>query len=181
MISYFPAWLSVEEAAVLQAAAERFPFEPREVKVWDKIHPLPRLTCFFSDNQTGYHYSGQTTPGNPWPTELLEIRAKLETQCGCVFGACLGNLYRSGNDTVGWHRDNDHIFNTKLIIASLSVGCTRRFRMRNRATGEKEDFELAAGSLLIFTDEHVSSWEHQVPRTAKETGQRINFTFRSTD
>jgi alkylated DNA repair dioxygenase AlkB len=34
------------------------------------------------------------------------------------------------------------------------------------------------GSLLIMRGRTNAEWEHMVPKTAKETGERINLTFR---
>jgi len=160
---------------------QTLPFTQREVVVWEKQHKLPRLTCFFDDRGTGYRYSGQETPSEEWTQELLEMREMVENTAGGKFGACLANLYRDGNDTVGWHRDNDHIFGTRMVIASVSLGAERKFRLRHRTTKEKLDFVLGHGDLLIFSDEHVRDWDHCVPRTAKPVGPRINLTFRSTD
>ena len=182
MIDYHPGWLDQASREKLMNLAPAWPFEQTEVVVWEKRHPVPRLTCFFSDTETGYRYSNQETPSNPYPPAVLAVKTQIETTVlptGTLLQHCLANWYGSGADCVGWHRDSESIFGPNPVIASISCGATRRFKMRNRETGEKLVFELASGDLLIFTDEHVRTWQHCVPKTAKPTGARLNLTFRS--
>ncbi|CAF3798372.1 unnamed protein product, partial [Rotaria sp. Silwood1] len=43
------------------------------------------------------------------------------------FAYCLVNLYRNGNDYINFHADNE----AKDIIASISLGATRKFLVRH--------------------------------------------------
>lgn len=149
--------------------------------VYEKQHALPRLTAFFSDGPDAYVYSGQATEANYWPDPFLELKFKIENQFGLLLQHCLANYYRDGQDCVGWHRDSEIIFGQNPIIASLTCGATRKFKIRERKRdgAQKLEYNLGHGDLLIFTNEHVTDWEHCVPRTAKSVGPRLNLTFRS--
>lgn len=179
MIHYEPGWMAAETSTELLTLAMKWPFEQREVVVWEKRYKTPRLTCFFNNTGEPYQYSNQATPAHPWPPELAFIKSKIGIEFGTQFQHCLANFYRDGSDTVGYHRDSEHIFGEAPTIASLSCGATRKFRMRNRRTKEKLDFDLASGDLLVFSKNHVVDWEHSVPKTAKPVGPRLNLTFRS--
>jgi alkylated DNA repair dioxygenase AlkB len=96
------------------------------------------------------------------------------------FNSVLCNLYRSGHDAMGWHSDNEPELGPAPVIASLSFGATRRFRLRNRR-GSREgfDIDLDPGSLLLMAGATQANYRHNLPRTARDVGPRINLTFRT--
>lgn len=67
-----------------------------------------------------------------WTPELLEIRKKVEAITGIEFNAVLLNLYRNGNDGVAWHSDHTEKSGIDPVIASVSFGETRMFKMRHK-------------------------------------------------
>lgn len=139
---------------------------------------MPRLTAWCSDDNQGYKYSGQETPSSPWTPELLKLKGKVEEKVQRKLTSVLFNYYRDGNDSVGWHKDDESIFGEEPLIASLSLGETRPFKFRNRGT-DSAALDLQHGDLLIFDKEHVLRWEHTIPKTKIKVGPRLNLTFRT--
>jgi len=91
----------------------------------------------------------------------------------------LANLYRDGRDCMGWHSDDEPELGARPLIASLSLGATRRFALRHRRDPSRRlVLELPAGSLLLMRGQTQARWRHALPRTARPVGPRINLTFR---
>ena len=110
--------------------------------------------------------------------ELLHIKAKVESVIDTNFTTCLLNLYRDGQDSNGWHADNEKELGINPIIASVSFGAERLFKLKHRKDKTlKKDLVLQHGSLLIMKGETQHKWLHQIPKTKKKTGERINLTF----
>jgi len=148
-----------------------------EMFLYGKTIKFPRLTAWYSDKP--YSYSGITHPPMYWTEILLEIRDEIEPKAQAAFNSVLLNLYRDGNDSISWHTDAEKELGENPIIASVSFGATRKFQLRHKETKEKIQLELNHGSLLIMKGELQHFWQHQVPKTKKEVGQRINLTFRT--
>jgi len=90
----------------------------------------------------------------------------------------LGNWYRDGQDSMGWHADNEKVLGPNPWIASLSLGATRLFKLRHNRTGQSIDVPLTAGGLLIMGGSLQHHWRHCVPKSRTATGPRVNLTFR---
>ena len=160
--------------------AERFFVELSDNVPWEQKpsvfgHLQPRLTASYGDEGLTYSYSGTENKALPWTPTLLEIKQKIEAIEG-RYNYCLLNRYRSGLDSVGMHADNEPGMGN--VIASLSLGATRTFRIKHNKTKEARSFELANGTLLIMGGTMQQFWKHEVPKTAREVGERINLTFR---
>lgn len=113
-----------------------------------------------------------------WIDPILEIKAVCEVISGATFNSVLLNLYRDGDDTVGWHSDDERELGPSPTIASVSLGATRRFDLRHKVTKENVKALLPSGSVLMMTGRTQSEWSHQMPRTKKVMEPRINLTFR---
>ena len=100
--------------------------------------------------------------------------------CGLVFNSVLLNRYRDGRDGMGWHADDEPELGRNPVIASVSFGATRRFRLRHRRDRvEPITLPLTDGSLLLMAGETQHRWVHAVPKTTVAVGERLNLTFRS--
>lgn len=161
------------EFGVLRSAIE---WAQRTVRVYGREHPQPRLTRWYGPCE--YVYSGLCWEAKPMPSLVEGLRARVEALTGERFNSVLCNLYRDGSDTVGWHADDEPIFGGDPIVASLSFGAERTFRMRPKAGGPSVGFELFDGSLLVMGRGVQPAWEHTLPRTKRAIGERINLTFR---
>ncbi len=151
------------------------------IKLFGKSVLQPRLTAYYGDKN--YPYSGISMQSQLWTTTLLEIKAKIEEISSVTFNAVLLNLYRDGKDSIGWHSDDERELADGSVIASLSLGATRRFIFRSRDDhSQKLERQLNHGDLLIMRDNTQKFWQHQVPKTSKNRADqiqpRINLTFR---
>jgi alkylated DNA repair dioxygenase AlkB len=160
-------------------AFEALDWAQEELTMYGKTFDLPRLTCMYG---AAYTYSGVHHRARPMPGLLDAVRARVEAVSGLDgFNSVLGNLYRDGSHTVGWHSD-DETTHTRPQIASVSLGATRRFRIRSKADKSLTwALELAHGDVLLMTGRSQLDYMHSVPRTTRKVGTRINFTFRSME
>jgi alkylated DNA repair dioxygenase AlkB len=154
------------------------PWEQRDIVVFGKKHREPRLSAWHSEPHISYTYSGILRTPQPWTPLLVELREKCEFSSGANFNAVLANLYRDGNDGVGWHADNEASNGREPTIASLSFGASRRFDFRHRETKQTIRVQLDSGSLLVMSGLSQHCWVHQLPRTKRVTEPRVNLTFR---
>lgn len=150
------------------------------IRIYGKTHRLPRLHRWFADSNKTYRWSGIEMHPEPFPECVREVQKSLEKESGVHFNTALGNLYRSGSDGVSWHSDDEPELGPDPVIASLSLGATRRFLLRRRDDhAVTMSFDLTHGSLLWMSGRTQALWEHCVPKTARRVGLRINLTFRA--
>jgi alkylated DNA repair dioxygenase AlkB len=136
----------------------------------------PRLIASYGDPGISYKYSGVVNVAQPWTETLLEIREQIEAVAG-DYNYCLLNRYRSGSDSMGWHADDEPEMGP--VIGSLSLGATRKFRIRHNETRETRTFPVGHGTLIIMAGTMQNYWQHEVPKTKRPVGERINLTFRA--
>jgi alkylated DNA repair dioxygenase AlkB len=99
---------------------------------------------------------------------------------GEVFNGVLLNLYRNGLDTIGYHSDNEIDLTPNSVIASVSLGATRKFQLKSkRDKTQKIELDLPHGSLILMYGHCQHDWVHGVPRDKNVQEARINLTFRS--
>ncbi|MEO0974796.1 MAG: alpha-ketoglutarate-dependent dioxygenase AlkB [Pseudomonadota bacterium] len=171
------------------ALRDEVPWEQSQVRVYGRTHRTPRLTAWVADAGVEYRYSGQSQVPSAWSATSREIRERVQRATGHEFNGVLLNLYRSGDDTVGWHSDDEAALGEAPVIASVSLGEARRMRFRPRpgaghrppvATDDEPRRELLLehGSLLLMEAGTQRGWQHCVPRCTRTLGARINLTFR---
>jgi alkylated DNA repair dioxygenase AlkB len=164
--------------AYLKNLLDDIQWRQEEMKIYGRQIKFPRLTSWYGDSNKPYTFSGITLNPNVWTKELLEIKNKIELQFDIAFNSVLLNLYRDGSDSISWHTDAEKELGQNPIIASVNFGATRKFQLRHKETKERIDINLENGSLLIMQGELQHYWQHQIPKTKKDIGQRINLTFR---
>lgn len=168
-----------ECARLLAALLEETPWRQERIEVWGKVHDQPRLTSWHGDPGTDYTYSGVTLATCPWTPLLSRLRSDIEEATGHHYNSVLLNLYRDQHDGVGWHSDNERELGRLPVIASLSLGETRSFRLRHRVRRHAPvDIDLTNGSLLLMAGATQRNWQHAIPKERREKGPRINLTFR---
>ena len=154
-------------------------WERHRLKLFGREIDAPRLSCWIGDPDAVYRYSGARFVPHAWTPACAHLRDAVIALCGENYNSVLCNLYRSGRDSMGWHSDNEPELGPQPIIASLSFGASRRFRLRHRrdpALGL--ELELATGSLLLMAGATQANYRHDLPKTARDVGARINLTFR---
>jgi alkylated DNA repair dioxygenase AlkB len=148
-----------------------------EARIMGRQVALPRLTAWYGD--AGYRYSGIDNPPRAWPPLLLELKLLAERIAGAPFNSALGNLYRDGRDSMGWHSDDERSLGRDPVIASLSFGAVRRFRLRHKRRPDwRLGLDLPSGSCLVMAGALQHHWQHALPKTARPAGPRVNLTFR---
>ncbi len=157
---------------------EGIEWKQEEMNMYGKTLKFPRLTAWYGDDDKPYTFSGITLTPNSWTQELLEIKSHIQPICNVKFNSVLLNLYRDGKDSISWHTDAEKELGENPVIASVNFGATRKFQLRHKYTKEKIELELQHGSLLVMLGELQHFWQHQVPKTKKVVGKRINLTFR---
>lgn len=155
-----------------------------DIVMFGRRVPQPRLTAWIADPGVTYRYSGLTLEPQDWPSPLDELRMRLATDLQTRLNSVLVNLYRNGDDAMGWHRDNETVLGPEPVIASLSLGETRFFDLRHRHYREKrlavQRFELRSGDLIVMRGATQQNWHHRVPKQKARNGARINLSFRFT-
>jgi alkylated DNA repair dioxygenase AlkB len=109
---------------------------------------------------------------------LAEAQALLSARYGRELTSIGANLYRDGNDSVAWHGDRVAREQVEALIAIVSLGEARPFRLRPRAGGPSLGFELGGGDLLVMGGSCQRTWEHSVPKVRRAVGPRVSVTFR---
>lgn len=165
----------------LRALLDGVPWEQHHVRIRGRRIPSPRLSAWYGDAGADYTYSGLALRPRPWTGPIAELKGRVEVAAGCAFNSVLANLYRNGADSMGWHSDDEPELGARPTIASLSVGATRRFRLRHRQRRDLDPVEVSLehGSLLVMRGSTQQHWKHQVPKTARVHAPRVNLTFRT--
>jgi alkylated DNA repair dioxygenase AlkB len=150
-------------------------------------YAVPRDEAYYGDPGTNYTYSRREYQPLPWIPELLSLKSRVEQATPEVayanlslpklgYNAVLCNLYRNGNDSVGLHADAEPEMGP--VIASVSLGAERLFRLK-RLNGPVVFAEpLPPGSLFIMAGQTQKNFKHEVPKEPEIEQPRINLTFR---
>ncbi len=169
--------LTITEAdRVLACLTDGVDWHQEQASLFGRKIPLPRLTAWYGDH--GYRYSGIDHQPALLTPELRALKALVERRTSAEFNSVLINLYRDGQDSMGWHSDDEPSLGNEPEIASLSLGATRRFHLKHRTADARLSLDLAHGSCLIMRGRCQAAWRHQVPKTKRPVGARINLTFR---
>lgn len=179
-IVLYPHFLGREQAFdYFQKLLSEIPWQHDNITVFGKTHPQPRLTALFGNEGKPYAYSNIVMQPHPWTPLLTFLKEEIEAVCEERFTTVLLNLYRNGQDSNGWHADNEKELGRNPVIASLSLGAERMFHLQHNTLKDvKLKINLTPGSLLVMKGTTQHFWKHQIPKTTKPVGSRINLTFR---
>ncbi len=179
-ISYYPNFFDTDKAdTIFKELLNKTPWQQDNIMVYGKNHLQPRLTALYGNEGKPYSYSNIKMQPHHWTLLLQKIKFHIESQATTNFTTVLLNLYRNGNDSNGWHADNEKELGHNPVIASVSFGAERVFQLKhNTDKSLKKSIILEHGSLLIMKGTTQHFWKHQIPKTTKKVGSRINLTFR---
>ncbi|MBW2960812.1 alpha-ketoglutarate-dependent dioxygenase AlkB family protein [Mesonia aestuariivivens] len=177
---YYPNFYSEEKSNILfQELIQKIKWKEDQIKIFGKLYWQPRLTAFYANNIKTYSYSSLKMKPLPFTSTLQKIKSDIEKLADLEFTSCLANLYRDGKDSNGWHADDEKELGKNPIIASLSLGAERNFKLRHKSNHQlNHKLLLEHGSLLLMKGETQHFWQHQIPKTQKKIDKRINLTFR---
>jgi alkylated DNA repair dioxygenase AlkB len=180
------AWLEIEPGWILRDDADRLlaalqqelAWEQREIVLYGKRLMQPRLIAWGGERP--YRYSGQTLEPRPMTPSLLPVLESVQLRTHVPFNHVLVNRYRDGNDSMGFHADDEAELGDNPQVATVSLGATRRFVLRPRRGLEREplQYELEHGSLLIMGGTCQRQYHHGIPRQPSVRDERVSLTFR---
>jgi alkylated DNA repair dioxygenase AlkB len=179
-LTYTPQFFTIDEADdYFNRLKNELAWAQGTIKMFGKSVFEPRLTAWYGDEGKAYTYSGKLQHPLSWHPVLGAIRDAVQAFQACPFNSVLANYYRNGQDSMGWHSDNEPELGQNPIIASVNFGESRRFLFRRRDdTKVKHELLLTHGSLLVMAGTMQHHWQHAVPKEPKKTKPRINLTFR---
>ncbi|WP_242921360.1 alpha-ketoglutarate-dependent dioxygenase AlkB family protein [Pontibacter liquoris] len=178
-VYFAPHFFSQQQSdAYLARLLQEVNWQQESIKLFGRQLPMPRLTAWYGDK--GYTYSGLYNRPQSWLPVLLELKEQVEKVSGHTYNSVLLNLYRHGQDSMGWHADNEAALGPEPAIASLSFGAERRFGLKHRFRKDLKPVHLALphGSLLLMQGPTQQHWLHHIPKTSRSVQPRINLTFR---
>ena len=182
-MSYIPNFLSSDLATqYFEELLNCIPWRQDPITLFGKTHPQPRLTSLHAHTLDSYSYSGIVMRPQPMTETLQQIENKIYKLCDASFTTVLLNMYRNGKDSNGWHADDEPELGKNPVIASVSLGAPRFFHIRhNHDPKQRYKLILEHGSLLLMGGATQHFWKHQVAKTSKKVGPRINLTFRKVN
>lgn len=184
-VEHFPNFLSEKEAQhYFETLKNSTNFEAETYIFNNETITTKRKISYHSN--LAYSYSNQVYSGKEWTPELLEIKEKIETHINHIFNAVLCNHYENGEAGMGWHADKEKELGKLPVIASLSLGQTRKFAFRHRKDvvnlknpPRLVEYLLNSGDLLIMRGNTQDYFEHSIIKDKSATSERINLTFRT--
>ncbi|MDA3933649.1 MAG: alpha-ketoglutarate-dependent dioxygenase AlkB [Gammaproteobacteria bacterium] len=180
-VAFREAFLPLAQAnSLLLDLLDMAGWQQHQIRLFGRYLPEPRLGIWFSDPGIDYSYSGRRCTQTAWPECLTRLRLQLQQRLGFDCNSVLGNLYRHGDDYMGWHSDDERDLGADPVIASVSLGASRDFVLRRKCDHQhKLSWTLSHGSLLLMAGRTQRDWQHAVPRRKRIGTPRINLTFRT--
>jgi alkylated DNA repair dioxygenase AlkB len=164
-LDFAPGWLSGSDLLFTTVLADT-PWQGHEVHMYDRKLPEPRLTCRWR--------RGLDELPHPVLARMAEV---LSARYGVEFTQIGANLYRHGTDSVAWHGDRVARDLPFAVVALVSLGAVRPFRLRPKAGGRSVGVLPGPGDLLVMGGSCQRTWQHAVPK-ARGVGPRISLQFR---
>ena len=183
-VNYHSDFLPNEEASLwFERLSADVSWQQEQVILFGKTRVLERKIALYSDklangSTLSYGYSQVTKQALPWSPLMDALKAQVEACAGQRFNACLLNYYAHGEQSMGWHQDNEPDLVQDGLIASVSLGAQRRFSFKHKVLKNRIDLHLEHGSLLLMRGATQQHWLHQLPKAKQVTQPRINLTFR---
>lgn len=178
-IHYYPDFLTAALAdQAFSDLRQKLTWQEARIKLYGKWMNIPRLQAWYGDAEARYRYSGLQLDPKPWEPHLLALKQRCEHHLNTRFNAVLANLYRHGQDSMGMHADNEPELGKQPLIASISLGAERNFRLKHNISGQSIKLPLGHGSLLVMSGDTQQYWQHGIGKTKRAVAERINLTFR---
>lgn len=179
VLELFDSWLTREEADRAEVALRtEVRWEQGTIRMFGREVREPRLSAWVGDSESGYTYSGRALVPAPWTETTAALRDRAAETSAAPFNSVLLNRYRDGSDAMGFHADDEPELGNDPVIASVSLGATRKLVLRHKKDKTVSlSLPLVHGSLLVMRGTTQRFYRHAIPRVAA-AGERINLTFR---
>ncbi len=158
---------------------------------WERRDDAPRCEYYCNDIPKPYDYGQgrgrRRYEPRPYHPVIMAIRHKLEAYAKATFEVCFLNRYLNQSDHLGWHADDSPEMDDARPIVSVSLGVEREIWFRpivapapdglltNQAV---EKVKLGHGSLCLMEPGMQDTWQHRIPKSSSQCGERISLTFR---
>ena len=159
------------------------PWQSDIVTLFGKTHVTTRQIVWMGDSDASYQYSGHTRQAIAWTDSVFHVKHHIEQQLLKMgihtnFNSCLLNYYPSGDEGMGYHADDEKELGHQPIIASLSLGATRKFIFKHKKAQDKIELYLESGQLIVMHGDTQKYWKHSITKTKTVSEGRISLTFR---
>jgi alkylated DNA repair dioxygenase AlkB len=168
-VDQVPGWLHGADLVLAELVA-KLAWHQREVVMYDRMLPEPRLTAWWSSSDDEH-------PEPPLPVLSQGLEA-LTARYHRPFDSLGFNLYRNGRDSVAWHADRERFHLENPVVAIVSTGAPRALHLRPKGGGVSRCWQLGPGDLLVMGGACQHQWEHSVPKSATVHGPRLSIMFR---
>ena len=170
-------------SALYYALLTGLPWQSDIVTLFGKTHVTTRQIVWMGDSDNSYQYSGHTRQAIAWTDTVFHVKHHVEKELLKIgidvnFNSCLLNYYPSGDEGMGYHADDEKELGDQPIIASLSLGATRKFVFKHKKTQDKVELYLESGQLIVMHGDTQNFWKHTVTKTKTVLEGRISLTFR---
>ena len=170
-------------SALYYALLTTLPWQSDIVTLFCKTHITTRQIVWMGDSDASYQYSGHTRQAIAWTDSVFHVKHHVEQQLLKIgihanFNSCLLNYYPSGDEGMGYHADDEKELGDQPIIASLSLGATRKFVFKHKKTQDKVELYLESGQLIVMHGDTQKYWKHSITKTKTVDEGRISLTFR---
>ncbi|WP_298808946.1 alpha-ketoglutarate-dependent dioxygenase AlkB [uncultured Psychrobacter sp.] len=172
-----------DATALYNTLLNELPWQSDIVTLFGKTHITTRKIVWMGDKNANYQYSGHVRQTVPWSDIVFHVKQEIEqalAEAGVTanFNTCLLNYYPSGADGMGYHADDEKELGHQPVIASLSLGATRKFVFKHKKTQDKVELHLESGQLVVMHGDTQTFWKHTITKTKTVDAGRISLTFR---
>ncbi|MCG3859197.1 alpha-ketoglutarate-dependent dioxygenase AlkB [Psychrobacter sp. Ps2] len=172
-----------DATALYNTLLNELPWQSDIVTLFGKTHITTRKIVWMGDTDADYQYSGHVRQTVPWSDIVFHVKQEIEQALAEVgvtanFNTCLLNYYPSGADGMGYHADDEKELGQQPVIASLSLGATRKFVFKHKKTQDKVELYLESGQLVVMHGDTQTFWKHTITKTKTVDAGRISLTFR---
>ncbi|MCK7574576.1 MAG: alpha-ketoglutarate-dependent dioxygenase AlkB [Chromatiales bacterium] len=175
---YRRAFAPADSARLFAVLQRETTWRRHVITLYGRAVASPRLSAWYGDPGAVYSYSGLRLEPVPWTPTLERLRERVEELAAARFNSVLLNLYRDGQDSMGWHSDDEPELGRNPVIALLASAPRVVFCFSTRSNGYGSNL-LEDGDVLVLGGATQHYWRHQLPKTRQPVGSRINLTFRA--
>tara|TARA_B110000495_G_C22863996_1_gene503803 strand:- start:4 stop:582 length:579 start_codon:yes stop_codon:yes gene_type:complete len=152
-----------------------------DFQIYGKKAIQHRCIAFYSNDSEGYTYSRKLEKSKKLTDNLNNLMILINNNFNADFNGILINLYKSGNDYISSHSDDEKEISSTGVL-SISVGAVRKFRIRDKITRKiVKDIPTKSYSVINMTGDFQKEFLHEIPIEKKIKDVRISFTFRKHD
>ncbi|KKO44438.1 DNA methylase [Arsukibacterium ikkense] len=178
-LTLWPGWLNADASHALQTRLiAELAWRQEQIRIYGKTVKIPRQQVWMGESHCSYQYSGVRFEPTPWHPAVQQLCQQVSDATTSAFNCVLLNLYANGQDHMGWHADDEPELGMAPLIASLSLGASRRFDLRHRTLSHRLQLQLDNGSLLLMAGACQQHWQHSLPKQRRVAAPRLNLTFR---